>query len=155
MKPGVFTQLYIQLVFATKNRECLLKNKNQKEESFKYISGILTSLKHKSIIVNGMSDHIHILFGLHQSMSISETVAEVKRSSSLLINSKKWFIGKFTWQEGYGAFSYGRSQLDKVYKYIKNQAFHHKKRAFREEYIELLKKFDIEYNSKYLFTFFE
>ena len=155
MKPGVFTQLYVQLVFATKNRECLLKNENHKEELFKYISGILTSLKQKSIIINGVSDHIHILFGLHHTMSISDIVKEIKRSSSLLINSKKWFAGKFSWQEGYGAFSYSRSDLDRVYKYIENQALHHKERSFREEYIELLKKFDIEYNSNYLFMFFK
>jgi REP element-mobilizing transposase RayT len=153
MKPGVFTQLYIHLVFAVHDRQCLLKNKEQRKEVYRYISGIVTTMKNKSIIINGMPDHIHIFFGLHPTLSISNIVGEIKRSSSLFINDKKWFVGKFTWQEGYGAFSYSRSQIDKVYKYIQNQHLHHKKRTFEEEYIELLEKFGIEYDKKFLFRF--
>lgn len=154
MKPGVFTQLYTHLVFAVKYRERLLKE-NQRPELFKYISGIVTNHKHKSIIINGMSDHVHILVGLNPDESISDLVREIKRSSSLFINERKWFVGKFGWQEGYGAFSYSRSQLDSIYNYILNQHVHHKKRTFREEYLELLKKFEIEYDEGYLFEFFE
>jgi REP element-mobilizing transposase RayT len=154
MKPGVFTQLYVQLVFAPKYRDRLLKAEIR-PEVFSYISGIITNRKHKSIIINGMLDHIHILIGLNPNDTISDLVGTIKKSSSTFINEKDWFRGKFHWQDGYGAFSYGRSQLDDVYHYIKNQENHHRKRTFREEYIELLKRFEIEYDEKYLFEFFE
>jgi REP element-mobilizing transposase RayT len=154
MKPGVFTQLYTHLVFAVKYRERLLKIEIR-PEVFSYISGIITNRKHKSIIINGVSDHIHILIGLNPNDKISDLVATIKRSSSTLINQQKWFRGKFHWQDGYGAFSYSRSQLEKVYRYIENQETHHKKNCFRKEYVNLLKQFKIEYNEKYLFEFFE
>ena len=154
MKPGVFTQLYTQLVFAPKYRERLLV-KEIRPEVFSYISGIITNRKHKSIIINGMSDHIHILFGLNPNDKISDLVGAIKKNSSTFINEKGWFREKFHWQDSYGAFSYGRSQLDRIYNYIKNQESHHRKRNFREEYIELLKRFEIEYDEKYLFDFFE
>jgi len=154
MKPSVFTQIYIQLVFAIKNREALLINECQKEV-FSYMSGIASNLKHKSIITNGMPDHIHIFIGLNPSVSISDTVYELKRSSSLFINNKKWFRGKFYWQEGYGAFSYGKSQVENVYNYILNQEKHHTKTTFREEYIDFLSKFEIDYDKRFLFNFFD
>jgi REP element-mobilizing transposase RayT len=154
MKPGVFTQIYIQLVFAVKNREALLINKYQKEV-FSYMSRIASNLKHKSIIINGMPDHIHIFIGLNPSVSISDTVYELKRSSSLFINNKKWFRSKFYWQEGYGAFSYSKSQVENVYNYILNQEKHHTKTTFREEYIDFLNKFAIDYNKRFLFDFFD
>ena len=154
MKPGVFTQLYIQLVFAVKYRDRLLKD-NIRTEVFSYMSGIATNLKHKSIIINGVSDHVHVFLGLNPSISISDTIWELKRSSSLFINDKKWFKSKFQWQDGYGAFSYNRSQIDNVYNYILHQEQHHRKTTFRVEYIDFLKKFEIEYNEKYLFDFFD
>jgi len=154
MKPGVFTQLYTQLVFAPKYRERLL-TKEIRSEVFSYISGIITNRKHKSIIIDGMPDHIHILIGLNPNDSISDLVGAIKKNSSVFINEKGLLMGKFHWQDGYGAFSYGKSQLDKIYNYIKNQENHHKERTFREEYIELLKRFEIEYDQKYLFDFFE
>ena len=154
MKPGVFTQIYIQLVFAVKNREALLINKYQKEV-FSYMSRIVSNLKHKSIIINGMPDHIHIFIGLNPSVSISDTVYELKRSSSLFINNKKWFRGKFYWQEGYGAFSYSKSQVEDVYNYILNQEKHHTKTTFREEYIDFLNSFAIDYDKRFLFEFFD
>lgn len=153
MKPGVFTQLFVHLVFAVQNRDCLLKEDHRIELS-KYMSGIITNKKHKSIIINGMPDHFHILAGLNSNKSISNLVRDIKRSSSIFVNQRNWFLGKFSWQKGYGAFSYGRSQLDHVHNYILNQQVHHKKRTFREEYVELLKKFHIEYEEKYLFKFF-
>lgn len=153
MKPGVFTQLYTQLVFAVKYRDRLL-TKEMRAEVFSYMSGILTNRKHKSIIINGMSDHVHILFGSNPNDKLSDLVACLKRDSSTLINSKKWFRGKFHWQDGYGAFSYGQSQLDKIYNYVLEQEKHHNRRTFNEEYTELLKKFNVEYDKKYLFEFF-
>jgi len=153
MKPGVFTQLYVQLVFAVKYRDRML-NDSIRKELFSYMSGTVTNLKHKSIIINGVSDHVHVFIGLNPSMSVSDTVWELKRSSSLFINNKKWFKSKFQWQDGYGAFSYSKSQIDNVYKYIENQEQHHKKTTFKEEYIDFLEKFEIEYDSKYLFDFF-
>lgn len=154
MKPGLFTQLYIHLVFAVKYRERLLA-KEIRDELFKYINGIISNRKHKVIKTNGMADHIHILFGLNPNDKISDLVACIKRESSSFLNEKKFSSGKFHWQDGYGAFSYGRSQLDVIYKYIANQEAHHKKRKFREEYVELLKKFEINFDEKYLFDFFE
>jgi putative transposase len=153
MKTGSFTQLYVQLVFAVKYREALL-NKNIRNRVFEYMSGIITEMKHKSIIVNGVSDHVHIFIGLNPNISISDTVHDVKRSSSLFINREKLCLGNFAWQEGYGAFSYNRSQIDEVYKYILNQEKHHTKTSFKSEYIQLLEKFEIEYEERFLFDFF-
>ena len=155
MKPGTFTQLHIHLVFAIKFRECLL-HKSQREELYKYTKGVLENKKCKSLIVNGFNDHIHIFTGLNPSLSISDLVHDLKISSSAFINNeKKWFRGKFAWQEGYGAFSYGHSQVKDVYGYILNQESHHQRRPFREEYVDMLKKFGIDYNERFLFEFFE
>ncbi|KMQ49864.1 transposase [Chitinispirillum alkaliphilum] len=154
MKPGVYTQLYVQIVFAVKNRQCFLRNKERNEEIFRYISGTVSALKNKSIIVNGAEDHVHIFLGLHHTVSISELAGTIKKSSSSYINDRGWFYGKFSWQNGYGAFTYSRSHLERVYRYIQNQGEHHKKITFRDEYITLLEKFEIEYDEKYLFTFF-
>ena len=153
MKSGTFTQLYTHLVFAVKYRERLLNNEIRAEVT-RYISGIITNRKNKSIIINGMPDHIHLLIGLNPNDKISDLVGCIKRDSSTFINQKEWFSGKFYWQDGYGAFSYGKSQLDAIYNYIASQENHHKIRTFRHEYTELLKKFEIEYDEKYLFDFF-
>ncbi len=154
MKPGAFTQVYIHLVFSPKHRERLLTDEI-KSEVYSYIAGIITNRKHKSIIINGMPDHIHILYGANPDDKISDLVACIKRESSSFINSKKMVKGKFHWQDGYGAFSYGRSQLDKIYNYILNQEIHHKKNTFRDEYIKFLKRYEVKYDEKYLFEFFE
>jgi putative transposase len=153
MKPGVFTQLYIHLVFAVKYRECLLQ-KDIRDEVYRYIGGIINNRKHKPIIINGVSDHVHILIGLNPDDKISDLVGNIKKDSSLFINENGLLKGKFHWQDGYGAFSYGKSQLGDIYNYIVNQENHHAKKTFRDEYIGLLKKFEIEYNDKYLFEFF-
>lgn len=154
MKPGTFTQMYVQVVFAVKNREAVL-TKSIRGQVFEYIGGINKNLKHKSIIVNGISNHVHILFGLNPAVSVSDTVYHIKRSSSLFINSEKLCAGRFSWQEGYGAFTYSRSQLDYVYKYIENQEAHHARDSFREEYISLLRKHETDYDPRYLFEFFD
>ena len=118
MKPGTFTQIYIQLVFSPKHRDCLLVERIR-PRIFEYLSGITTNLGHKSIIINGVLDHVHLFIGLNPKISISETVKELKRSSSIFIREQKLLLGKFEWQEGYGGFSYGRSQIESVFEYIK------------------------------------
>ena len=113
MKPGTFTQMYVQLVFAVQNRDALLKEDFRKRV-FEYMSGIISNLKHKSMIINGTSNHIHILFGLNPSVSVSDTVHAIKRSSSLFINNERLSPCRFSWQEGYGGFTYSRSQIADV-----------------------------------------
>jgi REP element-mobilizing transposase RayT len=147
---GTYSQVYIHIVFAVKDRECLI-SKNWKDDLHKYIAGIIKGKNQKPIIINGMPDHIHAFVGLHPSMAISDLVRDIKNNSSKFINEQKWVRGKFFWQEGYGVFSYSHSHINAVYQYIKNQEGHHKKRTFREEYLELLKKFEIKYDGKYLF----
>jgi len=154
MKPGTFTQMYVHLVYAVKNRDAVLK-KDFRERVFEYMSGIITNLKHKSIIINGTSNHVHILFGLNPSVSVSDTIHDIKRSSSLFINNEKLCPGRFYWQEGYGGFTYSRSQIADVYYYIENQELHHKKRTFREEYIDILTKNEIEFDQQFLFDFWD
>jgi len=154
MKPGTFTQLHVQLVFAVRYRENLLR-KTYRNEVFSYISGIVSNMGHKPLITNGYSDHVHIFLGLNPSISISDTVSTIKKSSNHFINEKGWFTGKFQWQDGYGAFSYGKSQVKDIYNYILNQEEHHVKKTFRNEYTEFLKNEDIIYNEMYLFDFFD
>jgi REP element-mobilizing transposase RayT len=154
MKPKTYTQLYIQLVFAVKNRHALLSDKIR-PDIFKYMGGIISEMHHKPLIINGPPNHVHILFGLNPSKSISETVLNIKRSTSLYINREKLCTSKFSWQEGYGAFSYSKSQIDRVYHYIQNQEQHHKKKTFKEEYVGFLKNLEIEYNEKFLFDFID
>jgi REP element-mobilizing transposase RayT len=153
MKPAAYTQFYNHLVFAVKYRERLLK-KEIRPEIFSYISGIITHRGHKSIIINGVSDHVHILIGLNPNDKISDLVAAIKRSSSTYINQQNWFKRKFQWQDGYGGFSYSRSQIKNVYRYIENQEIHHTDYTFKGEYIHLLKRYRINYDEKYLFDFF-
>ena len=152
--PGTFSKLYIQVVFAVKGRENLIAKK-WKDELHKYIAGIIKGKDQKSIIVNGMPDHIHAFIGLRPAMKISDLVRDIKNNSSNFINDRKLVKGKFSWQDGYGAFSYSHSHIDNVYQYILNQEEHHKKKTFRQEYIEFLKKFEIEYDEKYLFDWIE
>jgi REP element-mobilizing transposase RayT len=154
MKPGTFTQIYIQLVFSPMHKEALL-HQNIRPDIFKYMSGIITNLGHKSIIVNGMSDHVHLFLGLNPNLSISDTVKEIKRASSVFINEQRFFSGKFQWQSGYGGFSYSQSHIEKVYNYILNQEKHHAKKTFREEYLDFLNKYNIEFENQYLFEFFK
>jgi len=146
--------MYVQLVFAVKNRDAVLK-KDFRHRVFEYMSGIISNLKHKSIIINGTSNHVHILFGLNPSVSVSDTVHDIKRSSSLFINNEKLCPCRFSWQEGYGAFTYSRSQIADVYNYIENQESHHMTRTFREEYIDTLNKNEIHFDQQFLFDFLD
>jgi len=152
--PGTFSQIYIQVVFAVKSRENLI-NRNWAPELHKYIAGIIKGKNQKPIIVNGMPDHIHAFMGLRPVMSISDLVRDIKSNSTNFINERKFVKGKFAWQEGYGAFSYSHSQIKNVYNYILNQENHHRKETFKEEYMDLLKKFEIEFEEKYLFDWNE
>jgi REP element-mobilizing transposase RayT len=151
---GTFSQIYIQVVFAVKGRENLLQ-KPWREEVFKYIAGIIKGKNQKPIIVNGVADHVHLFIGLKPVMSISDLVRDIKNNTSNFINDKKLIKGKFSWQEGYGAFSYSHSQLDNVYQYILSQEEHHRKKTFKEEYLDFLQKFEIEHDEKYLFEWIE
>ncbi|MEZ7498501.1 IS200/IS605 family transposase [Flavobacterium sp. Arc3] len=147
---NTYTQIYLHIVFAVKGRDNLI-SKNWKDELYKYITGIVTNEGQKLIAINGMPDHIHILIGLKPDKSLSDMVRDVKANSSRFINDKKWINGKFEWQTGFGAFSYNHSQLTNVINYIQNQEEHHKKKTFKEEYIEFLKAFDVDYKNEYIF----
>lgn len=149
---GTYSQIYLQVVFAVKGRENLIA-KSWKDELHKYIAGIIREKEQKPIIVNGMSDHIHAFVGLKPSMRISDLVRDVKNNSSKFINEKGFVRGKFSWQEGYGVFSYSHSHIERVYNYILNQEEHHRKKTFKDEYLELLKKFEIEFKEEYVFEF--
>lgn len=151
---NTFTQLYVQLVFAAKHREALLPKKH-KEEIHKYITGIITKRKQKLIAINSMPDHIHIFVGFKPSMKISDLVRDIKTASSQFIREKHFTPFQFSWQEGYGAFSYSHSQIDMVCQYIHNQEAHHRKRTFREEYLDFLSKFNVDYEEQYLFDWIE
>ncbi|HSH51505.1 MAG TPA: IS200/IS605 family transposase [Bacteroidales bacterium] len=150
---NTYTQLTIHIVFAVKNRENIIKPKYE-EELYKYITGIITNKNQKLLAINGVSDHIHILIGLSPSVALSDIVRDIKSNSSKFINEKRCVIGKFQWQEGYGAFSYSRSQRPEIINYIKKQKEHHQKSSFKEEYLNILKKFDVKYDDEYLFDFF-
>ncbi|MBL7839574.1 MAG: IS200/IS605 family transposase [Cyclobacteriaceae bacterium] len=147
---GTFSQIYIQIVLAVKGRENLI-SKSWKDDLHKYISGIIKGKEQKPIIVNGMSDHLHVFVGLNPSMRVSDLVRDIKNNSSNFINDQKLVAGRFSWQEGYGAFSYSRADVRNVYNYILNQEEHHRKKTFKEEYEGLLKEFSVEFNKKYLF----
>ena len=148
-----FTQIYIQAVFAVAVRQSLIRP-DFKEELQKYITGIVRKKGQKLIEINSMPDHTHMLIGLKPSIALSDLIRDVKSDSTEFIKRKGWIRGRFNWQEGFGAFSYSHSHLDSVIRYIRNQEKHHAKRSFRNEYLTLLKRFDIAYEPKYLFEFF-
>ena len=147
---NTYTQIHIQAVFTLQNRECIIANQ-WKDELYKYITGIIQNYNHKLLAINGMPDHIHILFGMRPVQSISELMQQVKEDSSKWINKRNFIRSKFSWQEGYGAFSYSKSQIPQVIQYIEKQEEHHKKRTFIEEYKEFLEAFWIEYDERYIF----
>jgi putative transposase len=151
---NTFTQIYIQIVFAVAGRESLLRREN-KEELHKYVTGIVRNNGQKLIEINSMQDHVHILIGLKPNIALSDLVKDIKAESSGFINKKRWVKGRFNWQEGYGAFSYSQSHLDAVIRYIRNQEKHHSAKSFKDEYMTLLRKFDIVFDEKYLFEFVE
>ena len=151
---NTYTQLYIHFVFAVKDRASLIKP-NWQSELYKYMNGIIEQQGHKPFAINGISDHVHLLVSMNPKQTSSDLTFHIKRSSSLWINENKLVGGKFSWQDGFGAFSYGKSQIPIISKYIDDQQKHHLKRSFLDEYIDFLKAFDIEYDERYVFHVIE
>jgi putative transposase len=151
---NTYTQIHIQAVFAVQNRQSLIKD-HWKDELYKYISSIIQNNEHKVLQINGMPDHIHILFGMRPTQSLSDLMKQVKHDSSKLINNKGIVNGKFSWQAGYGAFSYSKIQLPSVIRYIQNQKEHHKVLTFQEEYLKLLEEHNVEFDERYIFKSIE
>ncbi|OAQ39262.1 transposase [Pedobacter psychrophilus] len=151
---GTFSQIYVQIIFAVKGRNSLIKAEWE-NELYKYITGIIRNKDQKLLAINGMPDHIHILIGMRPNCCLSDLVREIKKSSNEFIKEKKFIKDVFAWQTGYGAFSYSHSSLNNVINYINNQKDHHKKKLFKEEYREFLNKFAIEYKDEYLFEWIE
>ncbi|MBO3099925.1 IS200/IS605 family transposase [Gelidibacter pelagius] len=151
---NTFTQMYVQIVFAVKGRKNLIPEIHR-EEIEKYICGIINNCKSKPLAIYCNPDHVHILIGMNPSLSLSDLIRDIKANSSRWINQKRWINAQFRWQEGYGAFTYSKSHIDKVVKYILRQPQHHKTQSFKQEYLELLKLYEIEFEEKYLFEWYE
>ena len=151
---NTYTQLYIHLVFSPKNRDSLIK-KAWKEDLEKYITGIVQKQNHKLLAIGSMPDHIHTFIGYNVNQTIPDLVENIKTSSNAWVKEQKLSKFQFEWQRGYGAFSHSKSQIDTVCQYILNQETHHAKKTFKEEYLEILQKNDVEYKEEYLFDFFE
>ena len=149
-----YSQIYIQIVFAVRNRKALI-HASWEEELYKYISGIVTGKGQKLLVINGVPDHIHFLIGMKPTCCISDLVREIKKSSATFIKEKKFIGSDFHWQEGFGAFSYSHGHLNHVIQYIQKQKEHHKKETFKTEYLSLLDHFNIEFKTQYLFDWFE
>lgn len=147
---NTYSQVYLHFIFAPKFRAALI-DKKWEDELFKYITGIVQKGKSKMLCINGVPDHIHMLIGFETVLSIGEIMQDVKAYSSKWINSKKFLSSRFEWQSGYGVFSYSKSQIPRVIRYIKNQKEHHKKKNFIEEYREFLEKFQVEFDERYIF----
>jgi len=147
---NTYTQLHIQLVFAVKYRTALIQ-KEWKERLHQYITGIFQQNEHKMLQINGMPDHIHIFFGMRPHKSISLLVQNVKSVSSKWVNENKFCRSAFAWQEGFGAFSYSKTHVPDVIRYIQNQEAHHKKETFLDEYKKMLNAFEVEYDERYIF----
>jgi putative transposase len=151
---GTYSQIYIQVVFSPyKHENCI--RESWSDELYKYISGIVRNKGQKLIAINGTHNHIHIFLGIKPSIALSDLVRDIKNNSSNFINNRHFVKGKFMWQDGYGSFSYSHSQVDTIYKYIMKQKEHHKKLSFKEEYLEMLRKNDIDFDDKYLFEWLD
>lgn len=148
---NTYTQVYVHIVFAVKGRQNLIRP-DWKEELQKYISGIVRNGKQKMVAINCMPDHVHMLVSLKTDMALADLVRDVKANSSRLIDEKGWIRGRFCWQEGFGAFSRSQEELARVVSYIQNQEQHHAKRAFVDEYLEMLTEFQVEFDKRYIFT---
>jgi len=148
---NTYTQIHIQAVFTVQNKHCIIRS-NWEEKLFQYITGIVQNNGHKILAINGMPDHIHIFFGMRPNQALSDLLQDIKGSSSKWINNKQFINGKFSWQAGFGAFSYSKSHVDNVINYIKNQKTHHEKHTFIEEYLDFLEKFEIPFDERYIFN---
>lgn len=149
---NTYSQIFYHVVFAVRNRDSLIIPAI-KDDLYKYISGIITNQNQKLFIINGMPDHVHILMNCKPNMNLSDNVREIKEHSTRFINDKQILRRKFYWQEGFGAFSVSKKDVAIVLNYIKNQEEHHKKKTFKEEYLEFLIENDIEFKDEYLFDF--
>ena len=147
---NTYTQIHVHFIFAVKFRQGLIQ-KEWKDRLYQYIIAIVKNNGHKMLIINGMPDHVHSLIGLRPEQSISDLMKDVKSNSSKWINEQNFIKGKFAWQEGYGAFTYSKSQLPRLISYIENQEEHHRKKTFQEEYLKILEEQKVEYNPQYLF----
>lgn len=147
---NTFTQIHIQTVFSVQDRNCIF-HKSFKNELYQYITGIIQNNGHKLLAINGMLDHVHVFLGMRPNQSLSDLMQDVKGDSSKWINKKGFNPGRFSWQEGYGAFSYSKSQVNNVIDYIMNQEKHHHKKSFIEEYLEFLEKFEVPFDERYIF----
>jgi REP element-mobilizing transposase RayT len=151
---NTYSQIYVQIVFAVESRQSLIDPEHN-DELQKYITGIVSAQRQKLIVINNMPDHVHLLIGQRPDSALSDLVGDIKSGSTNFINRRRWVRGRFNWQEGFGAFSYSRSQLDTVVRYIKSQQRHHRTRSFRDEYVQLLDKFSVSYDERYIFKFIE
>ena len=151
---NTYTQLYVQFVFSVKGRENLIKEKFRNELE-KVMCGIVSNHKSKTYAVYCNPDHVHIFVGMHPTIAVSKLIEQIKSGSTNWLNEKKYIAGRFSWQDGYGAFTYSKSHIDNVVKYILNQPEHHKKQSFKEEYLLFLNKFEIDYDDNYLFEWYE
>ena len=147
---NTYSQIYIQVVFAVQGRQNLI-GPERKEELHKYITGIVTRQGQKLIAIHCMPDHTHVLIGLKPNMALSDLAGDIKTGSTNHINQNRWMVGRFCWQEGFGAFSYGHSQLKGVIDYIRDQVRHHARKSFRQEYLQFLKKFEVQHDERYTF----
>ncbi len=150
---NTYTQCYFHLVFSVKNRDALIR-RDWKDELERYITGIVHNHRHKMLAIGTMLDHIHILIGYNVNQLIPDLVEKIKTSSNTFIKERKLSKFKFEWQKGYGAFTHSHSQIDFVAKYILSQEEHHRKGTFREEYLEILEKNEIQFKDEYVFEFF-
>jgi REP element-mobilizing transposase RayT len=151
---NTYSQIYIHIVFAVKGRHNLI-SKDHREILQKYITGIVTKREQKLLAIYCMPDHVHILVSMKPSISISDLVRDIKAGSSGFINNQMWTKQKFWWQDGFGAFSCSQNQVKIVIDYILNQERHHKKNTFKEEYVQFLKDFNVEYDNQYLFEWID
>ncbi len=147
---NTYHQIYLQAVFAVKYRHAVI-DKSWRNQLFGVIGNLINESNCKTIIVNGVEDHVHCFFGLKPVISVSELMKAVKAKSSKFINDNSLTKSRFEWQRGYGVFSYNQSQVSTVYNYIRNQEIHHLKKSFRDEYHDFLEEYKINYDEQYLF----
>jgi REP element-mobilizing transposase RayT len=147
---NTYTQIHLHVIFAVKNHNALIQD-SWEEKLYKYITGIVQQYGHKLLQINGMPDHIHLLIGMRPTQSLSDLMKQIKASSTKWINENQWTRHQFSWQAGYGAFSYGKSEVSRVTEYIQNQKEHHRTKTFTEEYMEFLKAFEVDFDERYIF----
>lgn len=150
--PNTYSQIYLQFIFAVKGRDAII-SEDWEDELYKYITGIVQNTGNKMLAINGVSDRIHFVIGYNPNTRIPDLIREIKKASNKFIKEKRFVRSNFQWQEGYGVFSYSKSHLDAVIKYVQNQKTHHAKRTFRDEYFDLLNRYEIDYSEEYVFDF--